>query len=110
MGVHPSDPTRARILRAATELFAERGFRRTGVRAICAKARTNVAAVNYHFRSKERLYLEVFRIHFDGVHQPLLALPTGPRRGVVAPGADELVDYMLRTRLSERPPEVWVRG
>lgn len=109
MGVHPSDPTRARILRAATELFAERGFRRTGVRAICAKARTNVAAVNYHFRSKKRLYLEVFRIHFDGVHQPLLALPDQVRDAESWRQAlTTLVDYMLRTGLSERPPEVWV--
>jgi AcrR family transcriptional regulator len=45
-----------RLLQAAVEMFAERGFRDTTVREICAKADANVAAVNYYFRSKEALY------------------------------------------------------
>ena len=53
--------TRQRILRAATRIFAELGFHQTTVREICQSAEVNVAAINYHFRDKEGLYLEVLR-------------------------------------------------
>jgi AcrR family transcriptional regulator len=56
----PSE-TRAKLLDAAERLFAERGFEATSVRDITADAGCNVAAVNYHFGGKERLYLETFR-------------------------------------------------
>jgi len=52
--------TRDRILRAASEIFAEQGFRRTTVRQICMKAGANLASVNYHFRSKAGLYRAVW--------------------------------------------------
>lgn len=51
--------TRARLLDAAIRLFADAGFKRVTVRAICRAARANVAAVNYHFRNKLGLYREV---------------------------------------------------
>lgn len=55
------DGTRERLIRAAAEVFAEEGFRRATVRAICERAGANVAAVNYHFRDKRGLYAEVIR-------------------------------------------------
>lgn len=51
------DTTRDRILDAAGQMFAERGFEGTTVRDICQAAGANVAAVNYHFGDKERLYI-----------------------------------------------------
>lgn len=54
-GVAVSDPTRARLLNAAREVFAQQGFQGATVREICRRAEANVAAVNYHFGSKDGL-------------------------------------------------------
>jgi AcrR family transcriptional regulator len=60
----PSDITRERIIKAAERLFAERGYDRTSIRAIVAKAHVNQAAINYHFAGKDGLYREVLRSAF----------------------------------------------
>jgi TetR/AcrR family transcriptional regulator, regulator of cefoperazone and chloramphenicol sensitivity len=51
--------TRQRLLDAAGQVFAARGYRQATVREICRRARANLAAVNYHFRDKEGLYTAV---------------------------------------------------
>lgn len=51
--------TRSLILQTAGRLFSERGYERTTSKEICAAAGTNIAAVNYHFGSKEGLYAAV---------------------------------------------------
>jgi AcrR family transcriptional regulator len=51
----------ARIVAAAGEVFGERGFRSTTIRQITARAKVNVAAVNYYFRDKKELYTQVLR-------------------------------------------------
>jgi AcrR family transcriptional regulator len=53
--------TRERLLESAEKLFAEYGYDGTSVRDITADAECNVAAVNYHFGSKEELYQATFR-------------------------------------------------
>ncbi|OZI26180.1 hypothetical protein CAL26_02215 [Bordetella genomosp. 9] len=53
--------TRANILEAAGQLFAERGYADTTSKAICARAKTNIAAVNYYFGSRDGLYLALLR-------------------------------------------------
>jgi TetR/AcrR family transcriptional regulator, regulator of cefoperazone and chloramphenicol sensitivity len=59
--------TRARLLKAAERLFADRGFKKVTVREICRAARANVAAVNYHFGDKLGLYREVMQSAIDAM-------------------------------------------
>lgn len=54
-----SGHARDRILRAAAAAFSQRGFHGVTVRELAQQARVNLAAVNYHFRSKEELYSAV---------------------------------------------------
>ncbi len=56
-----ADSTRERILDAAERLFAERGFDGTSIRDVTTEAGANLAAVHYHFGSKEDLVREVLR-------------------------------------------------
>ena len=55
-----SDHTRTAILTAAERLYAERGFADVTLRDIVAAAGVNLAAVNYHFGSKDELIAELF--------------------------------------------------
>jgi len=55
------DDTRRQILNIAGEIFAEKGFPSTTVRFICERAGVNLAAVNYYFGDKERLYIEAVK-------------------------------------------------
>src|SRR5690606_27737348 len=57
--------TKDRILGAAEELFAQHGFAGTSLRQVTSRADVNIAAVNYHFGSKENLVNEVFRRRMD---------------------------------------------
>ena len=63
MNATPS--TRDRILAAAETLFAQRGFDGASLRQLTTAAGVNLAAVNYHFGSKEKLVEEVFRRRLD---------------------------------------------
>ena len=53
-----------KLLAAAGEVFTEKGFHEATVAEICARAKANISAVNYHFGSKEALYRETWRHSF----------------------------------------------
>jgi AcrR family transcriptional regulator len=82
------DQTKVRLLEAAGEEFADKGFEGATVRAICDRAGTNLAAVNYHFGDKEQLYEQaVMHAHRCGPGMPhALACFETP--------AEELRDYV----------------
>ena len=65
--------TKDRILYAAEELFAQQGFAATSLRQVTSRADVNIAAVNYHFGSKENLVNEVFRRRMDEMTAARLA-------------------------------------
>ncbi len=58
--MNKNDTTKSKILDAAEQLFAERGFAETSLRTITARAKVNLASVNYHFGSKKSLIQDVF--------------------------------------------------
>jgi AcrR family transcriptional regulator len=53
--------TRGRLLDAARAIFADKGFRDATTAEICRRAKATIAAVNYHFGGKERLYWKRMR-------------------------------------------------
>lgn len=81
--------TRDRILSTACEVFAEMGYHDATIEEICRRAGCNIAAINYHFGSKEQLYARVWRCAFDE------AIKAYPPEGGLGP---------------EYPPEERLRG
>jgi len=77
--LHPDQAeTKFRLLNAAGEVFAEKGFQAGTIREICAKAGANVASVNYHFGGKSGLYDAVLEhCHQEGLrrHPPTVGIP-----------------------------------
>ena len=97
---------RERILEAAGEIFAECGFRGATVRRICERARVNVAAINYYFGGKEKLYSEVLRHWYD------FAIKKYPRLlgiGEDAPAEEQLRAFIrsLLFRLLDKGKPAW---
>ena len=95
------DPaTKARVLRAATELFAERGFHGTKVRDIAARAGANVAAGHYHFGSKRDLYVEVLRATFARVRAVLARAGVQADAAALARTSAPQVEALLQRRIT----------
>jgi AcrR family transcriptional regulator len=68
MIAHAQD-TKTRILDAAEKLFGEKGFEATSLRDITTEADVNLAAVNYHFQSKDSLIDAVIGRQIEPVNQ-----------------------------------------
>ncbi len=100
MTVNEPQVTKARLIDAAAALFAERGFHGTKVRDIAERARVNLAAANYHFGSKEALYIEVMRAQFATLSALLVARGAARSADELAKaGRDELI-ALLRARIA----------
>lgn len=69
-----STATKDRMLDAAEELFMELGYEATSLRQITAAAGVNLAAVNYHFGSKEELFQAVLTRRLDPMNQERVLL------------------------------------
>jgi AcrR family transcriptional regulator len=68
------EDVRNRILDVAEALFCERGFEGVSVRELTAEAGCNLAAVNYYFGGKDKLYAEMFRRQFEMMIQRNLGI------------------------------------
>lgn len=96
--------TRARLLDAAAQLFGARGFAAVSIREIAQEAGVNLAAVNYHFSSKENLWQEALR-HSLGFVGPMVEdlrpiVQTARQAGTVA-AAESALRQMLERFLEE---------
>ena len=95
----PHFSTKQRILDSAEALFARHGFAGASLRQVTASANVNLAAVNYHFGSKENLINEVFRRRLDELNaQRLQAL----EQVVAVPGhtLEDVLGAFVRPALS----------
>ena len=61
------ETVRQRLLAAATDLFARKGYAATTVREIVASARVTKPVLYYYFQNKEGIYLELMRQTFSNV-------------------------------------------
>src|SRR5204863_5155785 len=89
--------TRARILNVAEELFGERGLDRVSIRDITNTARVNLAAINYHFGSKEDLIAAVFERRVVPVNQArLTALDAVEQSAKRHPKLEDILEAFIR--------------
>jgi AcrR family transcriptional regulator len=120
-----SDQTRTAILEAAERLYADRGFADVTLRDIVAAANVNLAAVNYHFGSKDELIAELFvtrsiatnrerlnelkRVEEEGggraeIDAILRALIGPSLRGCLGPDRSAAARFMIRALIESVPP------
>lgn len=83
--------TRSNLLDAASSCFAEKGFWETTNADICSRAGVNTASVNYHFSSKDNLYIEAWKHSFEK------SMKTHPPDGGVS--ADSAPEERLHGRI-----------
>lgn len=97
-GESAGSATRRKLVEAAEELFSEKGFDRVSVRDVTERAGANVAAVNYHFGSREALVEQVMARYINPVNEERLArLDTLERRTGSKPvPLEELLDAFIR--------------
>src|ERR1700753_95410 len=123
----PTDHTRTAILGAAERLYADRGFADVTLRDIVAAADVNLAAVNYHFGSKDELIAELFvtrsialnreRLHElraaeekgggrEEIHDILRALVAPVMRDCLGPenARSTAARFMIRASIESVPP------
>ena len=91
MASESSEITRTRIIDAAEQLFATSGFSAASLRAITSAAKVNLAAVNYHFGSKEALIKEVFARHLKPLNSERLELLTALEEHAATPPTVEQI-------------------
>ena len=93
-GCEPSQSVPNRLLEAAEQLFCECGFDETGVRKIAALADCNLAAVNYYFGGKDKLYIEVWRRHLHIMRERIM---TSIERVISENAKETYLDDLLRS-------------
>lgn len=96
---------KSRIVQAAVDLFSERGIEEVSLRELTAKAKVNLASVNYHFGSRSALVEAVFEDVAEQVNrrrlQALQAVLEPATAAKVAPPLEAIVDAFIEPYLDE---------
>jgi AcrR family transcriptional regulator len=97
----PAASTKGRLIEAAERLYAERGIEATSLRAVTAAAEANLAAVHYHFGSKEALTEAVFSRRIVPLNEERLAALTACQEaaGGQSPPLEEILEALMRPAL-----------
>ncbi|MHB8453826.1 MAG: CerR family C-terminal domain-containing protein [Acidiferrobacterales bacterium] len=95
--------TRQRLIEAATITFIEQGFDAAKVRDIVARAGANIAAVNYHFGSKEGLYAAVIRYNATQAMEDLPHRADGGEAGTPEGRLRDYIRNFLQRLLVDTP-------
>jgi len=95
------DDTRERILNVAEALFAEQGFANTSLRTITTRARVNLAAVNYHFGSKEALIQAIFSRRMAPLNRERLGHLGELESAGVAPSLEAILEAFIAPTLKD---------
>lgn len=95
-----SPSTGHRILDAAEKLFADEGFYATSLRQITQDADVNLAAVHYHFGSKQALILAVFRRRLDALNEARLEKLDAALAGANPPELEDVLDAFVHPALA----------
>jgi len=105
-GTDQGPGTRRRLLDTAARLFAEQGYRGVAVRDICEQACANVAAVNYHFGGKGKLYEAALE---HARQRAVQAAPPRPSTAGPSTPEDKLRRHLRCTlgRAFDRGPAGW---
>ncbi|MFW6082139.1 MAG: TetR/AcrR family transcriptional regulator [Desulfosalsimonas sp.] len=90
------DNTRERLLDHGERLFAEKGYDGVSVREITAAADCNLAAVNYYFRGKQRLYMAVFRERWARRSRGIRQGFTQALEGKGQPAVEDIISAVAR--------------
>ncbi len=101
----PPGDTKARLLDAVVQIFAERGFHATSMRAVTQLAGTSVSSANYHFGSKEELLRAALILRASPLNdlrlKALALVEAGPSEGKVRVRA--ILEAFVRPLLEARP-------
>jgi len=91
-----TNDTKDRILDAAEDLFAKQGFSATSLRNVISEAAVNLAAVHYHFGSREELIKAVFARRFEPINRERIELLDELEgQGARRPGGNKRLDKSL---------------
>jgi len=91
-----------RIVAAAERMFAEEGYRSVSIRSITVGAGVNIAAIHYHFGSKQELLEAIFNKRCAPMNDARLAMLAECRE---APGRPPMLEQVLEAYL--RPSLIW---
>jgi AcrR family transcriptional regulator len=108
--------TRAQLIAAALEVFGRLGYEGASTRAIARAAGANLAAIVYHFGSKEALHLAVAEHVADAISKRMMphvaaiaAMAGQPTPEAARAGLTRLIDAFIDTILGSADAELWAR-